>query len=81
MFYFNKLQEEGEYMRGKMLSYGAVVRSGQATVEQLGIVVDKLLLLSSKRSYLSLPAHTFIAEAFNQVPLSPSHESKLIEEG
>jgi len=56
-------------MRGKMLSYGAVIRSGQASAEQLGIALDKLLGLASKRSYLSLPAYTFIVEAFNQVPI------------
>jgi len=54
-------------MRGRMMSYGAVIRSGQASPEQLGIMVEKLLWLSSKRSYLSIPAHTFIVEAMSQV--------------
>ena len=54
-------------MRGRMLSYGAVIRSGKASPDQLGFILEKLLSLSSKRSYLATPAYNFIIEALGQV--------------
>jgi hypothetical protein len=57
-------------MRGKVLAYGAIIRSGQANPEQLGNILAKLVSLSAKRSYLSIPAHNIIIEAFSQVSLS-----------
>ncbi len=54
-------------MRGKILCYGAIIRSGQADAEQLGTISEKLVSLSSKRSYLATPAHKIIIEGFDQV--------------
>lgn len=50
-----------------MLCYGAVIRSGQANSEQLGEVIEKLSGLSSKRSYLIIPAYKIIIEALDQL--------------
>ena len=54
-------------MRGKILCYGAIIRSGQANAEQLGDILQKLVSLSAKRSYLAIPAHKIVIEGFQQV--------------
>lgn len=59
-------------MRGKILCYGAIIRSGEANAEQLGTISEKLVSLSSKRSYLATPAHKIIIEGFDQVNKSVS---------
>ena len=69
LIFSSNFQEEGEYMRGKILCYGAIIRSGQANAEQLGDILQKLVSLSAKRSYLAIPAHKIIIEGFQQVCL------------
>ena len=45
-----------------MLCYGAVLRSEKASVEELGTIFEKLVEISSKRSYLSVAAIKFLVE-------------------
>ena len=45
-----------------MLCYGAVLRSEKASVEELGTIFEKLVEISSKRSYLSVAAIKFLVD-------------------
>jgi hypothetical protein len=54
-------------MRGKVLCYGAIIRSCQAGPEELGNILESLVTLATKRSYLAAPAYKFIVEALSQV--------------
>ena len=50
-----------------MLCYGAVLGSEKSPVEELGIIFEKLVEISSKRSYLSVAAIKFLVDYLPQI--------------
>lgn len=64
------LQEEGDVLSGKVLCYGAVIRSGMfatgSTETQKAIIVE-LLNNMKTRSYLPLLTYKFLIEGLDSV--------------
>ena len=54
-------------MCGRMLCYGAILRSKRATLSDLGIIFEKLIVLSGKRSYLSVAAIKFLVDHLENI--------------
>lgn len=64
------LQEEGEILMGRVLVFGALVRSGalsSAKAEHQGTVVNQMLQDIKGKSYLPLAADPFLIDYFKQV--------------
>lgn len=64
------LQEEGDILSGKVLSYGAMIRSGHfstASVNSQQCIIAELLNNMKSRSYLPLLTYKFLAEGINKV--------------
>lgn len=64
------LQEEGDILSGKVLSYGAMIRSGNfgaAPVNSQQCIIVELLNNMKSRSYLPLLTFKFLTEGINKV--------------
>lgn len=59
--------EEAEFISGRFLCLGAILRSGRAKVEELGDICKKLVEISTKKSYLSVAAIKFIVDYFPHI--------------
>ena len=55
-------QEEADFLAGTMLCLGAVLRSNQATPDEIGIACQKLVVISSKRQYLAVASIQLIVD-------------------
>ena len=64
LFYCNIIvfQEEADFLTGTMLCLGAVLRSNQATPDEIGIACQKLVVISSKRQYLAVASIQLIVD-------------------
>ena len=54
--------EEADYLCGRMLSLGALLRSEKVSIEEVGIIFQQLISISSKRSYFGVAAIRFIVD-------------------
>ena len=54
--------EEADYLCGRMLSFGALLRSEKVSIEEVGIIFQQLISISSKRSYFGVAAVRFIVD-------------------
>ena len=69
---FFSLQEEGEVLSGRILAYGAAMRSkifSSGAIELQQAVISEMLSKSKERSYLPLLTYTFITEFIKTVRL------------
>lgn len=66
------MQEEADIYTGHILLYGALIRSGllfKGTAEEQTEVFNRAIEAGSKRSYLTLPSHTFLIILLNKVTM------------
>ena len=54
--------EEADYLCGRMLGYGALLRSQKVSIEEVGIIFQNLIEISAKRSYFGVAAIKFIVD-------------------
>ena len=61
--------EEGEYLLGKCLSIGAIIKSGltNGKTQEVCTIIERLVKLGSQRSYLRIIAYKYIIAYIQEV--------------